>query len=102
MAMHLTGIPTLLSMSKEVDRALKENQALLAAAFELQNSGRIVSAAKVLRRLDENLKYVASVIEGSRTLPAGESKPLPPSGPRATPIAPKPTSVQHIPNQHQQ
>ncbi len=77
-------------MTKEIDRALEENHALLAAAFELQNSGRIVSAAKVLRRLNENLKYIAGVIEGSRTQPI-QSK-APPLRPRPTPIAPKPAS----------
>ncbi len=81
-------------MSKEIYRALEENHALLAAAFELQNSGRIVSAAKVLRRLDENLKYIAGVIKGSRTQPI-QSKAAP-LGPRPTPIAPKPVSAPAI------
>lgn len=53
---------------RDIERVLRENQALLGAIVEQQNAGQILSAAKLLERLQENLAYVSAIAEaGSRT-----------------------------------
>lgn len=51
-----------------VDRALRENDALVAAILRHHNAGRHAAAAHLLARLQQNLAYVASVADSHAPL----------------------------------
>lgn len=68
-----SGAPS--AVGGDVDRALRENDALIAAILAQQNAGRMSSATDLLERLQANLAYVSALAEGQPNAAASACAP---------------------------
>lgn len=76
-------------VASAVDRALRENDALVAAILQHHNAGRHSAAAQLLARLQQNLAYVASVADTYAPISAMQDTPYNLTAPHLHPYQPQ-------------